>query len=373
MIRLQLLPDYVFEGEKIVRAVIVCTVILLALTGGMVFWTMTEVNKLENMKTQQTAAANLQSQVTSLEGEIDAANAAVAPLQQRHDYMVSLRDFSDGYAERFRNLSRYIYQRVEVLSAQITEQGFNLTVRTKTTQDVARMWMNLRQGELDGLIAANSIQVGGLTGWPNSTSPRGWTAEGRRRFDLPLEVDTLSPVNSGSTNISSGQQGGGFGGVPGPGGGSSGSAGLAPPGPGGLGGSGAGPGLPGGEGGVPGAAGGGGGFGNTVMDFRQTSKEAMQMWLDPRSAAMLEYITPSEEPPDQPYLNMSISGAWAQPMTAPAGTGGQQGGFGGGFGGMDPFGGGMMPGLPPGAPMGPGLAGSGGGPTPAAAGSGAGP
>lgn len=338
MIRLQLLPDYVFEGEKIVRALVVCLVLLLAETGGMLFWMSVENNRLENMTRQKTTAEANKTQVDGLNSEISAAKAAVAPIDNKRNYMISLRDYSDGYPERLKAISGYLYERAEVLSASVTERSVSLNVRTKTTEDIARIMMNLRRAEQDGLLAPQSISVSGVTGWPNPTSPRGWGTEAQRRMDLPAGVSPsdLRPVNSGSRNLQTGgaqQQGGG------------GPAGI--PGVGGQG---------GGGGEVPGLGGDGQRFSNFVLDFGRSSKSALQMLMSPRQAAMLEYIEPSDEPPDQPYLQLTITATWARPMVPPAGTDTGQGGM-GGFGGP-----GMGMGIPP-------MVGSGsGGPMPGAAG-----
>jgi len=213
-----------------------------------------------------------------------------------------------------------------------------MNVRTKTTSDVANLLMTLKQGYRAHLIADGSLNITGLTGWPNPTSPRGWGPESRRRMELPFGTGDLSPVssNSGAPSGTANLAGGGSGGAPGSPGGSSSMSG-APPSPGSPGG-----GAPSGGPGMPGAPGGGSGGAGAGASFQLSNVplELQQMLVSPEDAAKRQYITPSDEPPPQPYLNLVINGAWAVTFSVPSAGGGA-----GGRPGMP-----GMSGPPPGAP-----------------------
>lgn len=311
MLRLQLLPDYVFEGARVRRAIIICVVIFLIDVGITHWWVASTKYALANMTNQGEVAKGFETQTKDLEGKIAAVAAEVAPIDAKRDYMLALKDHGDIWPQKMRQVAPFIYNRVELLSARLTPEAVELSVRTKTTDDVARMLMQLKRGYAAGLFAPDSINVTGLTGWPNPTSPRGFGLAELKHITVPFEVGGLSPVGSNSRpGAPQGGQGGGMGapgGAPG-----APEAGGSPPDAGAMGGPGA-----------PGGGGGGGGASNDTM----------------RRAALAAYIKPSVDPPPQPYLQMNITARWAQPV-API-EGGGPGAAGGG-----------APGAPGGAPMG---------------------
>lgn len=329
MLRLQLLPETVFEGARIKRAVIVCVVIFLVIVGITHFWQMTTKRALTSMTEQAETAAGFASQTQSLQGEIAAVEAEIAPIDAKRDYMIDLKDFGEVWTTRMRQIAPYIYPRAELLSLSMDAEGFEMELRTSTTEDVARVLMNLKQLYGIGLVQQDSLNVTGLTGWPNLTSP---LPNVPQNMALEWDLPGLVPVNSNSQFEAEGGTGGGGEGFAEPGmepgmeAGPGGPAEAAPPAE-------AMPGEPGMEG--MGGGGGGGSLGQATVSANDAVREK----------ARVRYIRPSTEPPPQPYLRLQIRARWAEAISEPgaaatAAPGGMPG---------DP---GMMEGMPPeGPPM----------------------
>ena len=357
MLKLQLLDRRFFEARKVARAVAMCGVLSILVVVGALFVTTTLKTKLSDMKAQASAAAAFETQVTGKQTEIATVQAEVAPFDAQLAYVRQLRDYSDNFPKYLRMLSRYIYNRAEVLNVMLTGDGFMLQVRTKTTADVAGLMINLKQAYKAGLIATDSLSIQGLSGWPNPTSPRGWGPDTRRRIELPFNTGDLQGVNSNSRALAAvtGVTGGGAGGEGGPGGsggpamgspGGSGPPGGAPGAPGAPGGMASGPGGSGGSGGpAAGAPGAGMASAGGLRSLQGLTLETTQFFTTPQDAAHRQFIQGSDDPPLQPYLNLAIVGRWGNPFAAMGG-----GGAAGGAGGMP----GGMPGMPgaPGSPMG---------------------
>ncbi len=369
MLKIQLLDRRFFAAGRIKRMLVLCLLLTAVLVAGILWNTKRLQTRAADMQAQAAAAQANQGQVTTAEGEIAAVNSEVAPFDAQLDYIRELRDYSDNFPRYLRMLSRYIYNRADVLSAVVSYDGFQLQVRTKTTDDVAALMVNLKQAYKSNLIANDSLSIQGLTGWPNPTSPRNWSSDARRRIELPFPSENLQPVGSATTPPAPG--GGGMGGASGMGGmGGSGMGGdmggmSSPPmGGSGMGSSGPGMGGSGMGGGPPQMASAGG-----LRTLEGMDLATAQFFSDPQSAAHRTYIELSDDPPLQPYLNLAISGRWGVPFPAPMGSGaggmgGGMGGMGGGMGGMGGPRGMMGPSgasgyeSPPGSPMG-GPAGSG--------------
>ncbi len=301
MLRLQLLPDHVFEGARIKKAVILCTLVFLLDAAICFLWFSSQKAAMVSMTQQSEVAAGFQSQISALDGEIGALQALIAPVDSKRDYILALKDYGDNWPQRMRALAMFIYARVEVLNCQLDQQGFELQVRTKTTEDVARLLMNLKQGYAAGLLQQDSLNVTGLNGWPNMTSPLGISVDTASHLDpgVGLENGALQGVNSGSNPAAPAQQGGA--------GGMEGSGSEAMPdessGSGGMSGE---PGMEGGS---------GGGFGGAAGARAGTVDSALMRLL-----AIRKYIQPSVDPPPQPYLNLTVTGRWQVPLQSPTGN-----------------------------------------------------
>ncbi|MBI5833471.1 MAG: hypothetical protein HZB16_14325 [Armatimonadetes bacterium] len=367
MLKLQLLDRRFFEARKVTQAMILCAILTVGVVGFALWRTTALKTKVADMKNQASAAAAFEQQITAKQGEIEQVKAEVAPFDAQLAYVKSLLNYSDNFPKYLRMLSRYIFNRAEVLSVALTGEGFTMQVRTKGTQDVAGLMINLKQAYKAGLIATDSLSIQGLSGWPNPTSPRGWGPDTRRRIELPFSTGDLQGVNSSSRTLGAvtGVTGGGAapGGPGGPGSsGGSGGPGMSAPGPSGPpGGSGGSPGgmpsaAPGGSGGSGGAAPGAGGPGAAVASagglrsLQGLNLETTQFFTNPQDAAHRQFIQASDDPPLQPYLNLVISGRWGNPFPSPAG--GAAAGGGGGMPGMPGMSGGA-PGMPGGSPGGP--------------------
>jgi len=331
MLRLQLLPDQVFEGARIRKATILCTLIFLIDAVVCFLWFSSTKTAMVSMTAQAEAASAFQGQIAALDGEISALQAQIAPVDSKHDYILGLKDYGDNWPQRMRELAKFIYARVEVLSCQLTAEGFELEVRTKTTEDVARLLMNLKQAYAAGLMQQDSLNVTGLSGWPNLTSPYGLSVDSVMHMEIGVDLADfdLHPVNSNS-NPAAGNQGGGQG-------------------------SGSGE-MEGGSGGesmpeenasseMEGGSGDFGGGGGQAVQAGPVDSDRME------AAAIAHYIKPSVDPPDQPYLNLTVTGRWQVPLQAPTGNtpAGAAGPAGGGMGsGMETSGSdAMMEGPPP--------------------------
>ena len=334
MLRLQLLPDHVFEGGRIKKATIFCVLIFLIDAVVCFAWFATTKTAMTSMAQQSEVASGFQSQISALDAEIGGLEAQIAPVDSKHDYILGLKDYGDQWTEKMRELSKFIYARVEVLSAQLDSQGFELEVRTKTTEDVARMLMNLKVGYAAGLIQQDSLNVTGLTGWPHLlTSPKtDYTIDQAMHIDIGSGLSLLGQgTSSPGSNSNPGaqrSQGGEFSGSEEMGGSgemspeenSSSEMGMEP--------------------GFEGS----GGAGGAAVGQRASAVDSDVM----RALAVNKYIKPSVDKPPQPYLNLTIEGRWQSALVeptgnTPAGSAPAGGGMDSGMSGMDP----MMEGAPP--------------------------
>lgn len=297
MLRLQLLPDQVFEGARIKKAVLLCTALFLVDAVICFLWFSSTKTAMLSMTQQAEVASGFKSQIDALDGQIAGLQAQIAPVDSKRDYILALKDYGDNWPQRMRELAKYIYARVEVLSCQLDTQGFELEVRTKTTEDVARLLMNLKMAYAAGLLQQDSLNVTGVTGWPNMTSPWGYSLDEILHMEIGVDRDSfdLEAVNSNSNPAAPAGGGGGSSGA------EAGSGAEA---------------MPeessssdmSGEPGMEGSGGGGGTRAGNVESDRM------------RLMALQKYIEPSVDPPPQPYMNLTITGRWQVPLAEPTGN-----------------------------------------------------
>lgn len=92
MLRLQLLPDYVFEGARVRRAIIICVVIFLIDVGITHWWVASTKYALANMTNQGEVAKGFETQTKDLEGKIAAVAAEVAPITSKEQLVAFVNE-----------------------------------------------------------------------------------------------------------------------------------------------------------------------------------------------------------------------------------------------------------------------------------------
>jgi hypothetical protein len=294
MLRINLLPPYIYQRKKTQIAILVMSVFIVAEIGAFIAFRMPKAKRVDDLRTEssQKAAdlASMKPDSATASSEKQTADAARGVIDQKLGFIRGVLDYNKTYPALYEHAAAYTYREAMMLDLEATGNTLKFDAYVSNPSDVSRLMLGLtRSSELQGLP-----QVTGVPFWDpqriellrngqdNPLAPS--TIIGGRTTGAGLIASSqtgaggagsAAPGGGPMSMMMSGGRGGGGGGYPGGGGGgpaamsgpmaASSSMGAAP---GTAGGPGAGPmsmagpgGRGGGGGGYPGGGGGGGGGG----------------------------------------------------------------------------------------------------------------
>ena len=320
MLRINLLPPYIYDKQKKVKLAVFWAALVAAALGLFLVWFVTLNKKLDDQKKLEATAVENRTKFEGVESKINEEKKRRADIEARQTFIANAQKYNDSWPAAFETMRDVTADNILLKSMAFTtdRKTVNFTGFAKNEEDIVKWWMYLRNHYAgpDAALPFENVS-----------------------FSLPAHP--YPP--KGSANGGAGGFGGGFAGGPGPAGPAGGGMGSFP----GSGGGGGGPSSGGGGGGPSsGGGGGGGGFGGAG------GKGGGGGGKDAVGPGMIE---------GRPGINFSAAVTLKKPlaegMPTPAWNGGgapaaAPGGFGGGFSGSRPPGG-------PGGASGPSSAGSG--------------
>ena len=260
MLRINLLPPYIYEGAKRTKLFVVWVILLAAVIGGFLFWKHSIDTETARIKDEEAKIKPQAEEATAKAGQASRINSESAVIRGKADFVTGAISYDQKtYQEMLTNVARYTWPRV--LYDSINPAGSTVTMGAyaPSLADVGHYMMYMERNPAISRvdIAMNSIpgfpsdgaQAAAGSGQQGGGGVRPFTGGGH---DFQVSLTLVKPIPGSPTYPS-----GGGGAAAGPGGG--GPADLG--GPGGAGGSGGM--MMGGSGGAP--AGGSGGMGSGGM------------------------------------------------------------------------------------------------------------
>jgi Tfp pilus assembly protein PilN len=219
MLRINLLPPYIYDKQKKVRLGIVWAAIVAATLFGFLFVFVTLNKTLADDKDQQTKAEGLRADFEKVEADITKEKQARAEIERRQVFIASAQKYNDSWSAAFEMMRDVTANNILLKSMAIdkTRKTVSFTGFAKTEEDIVRWWEYLRNNYAgpDATLPFDNVSFS-LPGHPYP--PKGSAAAGGApgsggfagpRGGLPSMAGFGGPSSGGP---SSGGGSGGFGG-----------------------------------------------------------------------------------------------------------------------------------------------------------------
>lgn len=225
MLRINLLPPYIYEGARRRNVMVLWAIILLVVIGGFVYAKMSidgQTAALVDEKERLTPDANKADQ---LQAQANQINQESAEIRAKRDFVKNARIYnSTTYQPVVYNIRDYTMRGILYSSFQPSGQTVTLTAYAQSLADVGRylMWM-----EHNPDISHVSISLSGLPSFPvppgfnGQPQGAGLRPPGAGGYDFSVALTLVKPIPSAPTFGGAGggaAGGGGMPGMPGPGG-----------------------------------------------------------------------------------------------------------------------------------------------------------
>jgi hypothetical protein len=234
MLRINLLPPYIYEGAKRTKVTILWVVILLAVIGGMVFGKTTidaETDKIKNDTAQQQPLKAEAEQKAAQAAEI---NRRSEQIRAKATFASTAREHANTYPQIYNSIVRYTWGRVLYDQISPADRSVQIAAFAPSLSDVGHYMMAMENNKD---VAKVEVAMNSIPTIPPTAQQGQGQATGLRPptpgHDFTVLLSLNKPIPAGPTygTVPGGQQGGGGGG-----GGRGISSGMGGPGSSGMGG-----------------------------------------------------------------------------------------------------------------------------------------
>ena len=211
-LRINLMPAYIADQQKTKTVVIGTVVGVLSIVGGLLgYQFLFLAPSVTAMTVEKEAADSDAKAVEATVAATDALKAQIKPLQEKVNFVKSVRHHNVLVPQIYRNVAKYTYRKVEYSSMAVSGDSLSIDAYVQNLSDVGKYYLT---------IFANpdikSVSIGALPGWPNATSQTvGLPGEGQldpnaNGFPLKVSANLILPVVAPAPSSGGGASAGGM-------------------------------------------------------------------------------------------------------------------------------------------------------------------
>ena len=165
MLRINLLPAYIAERQKVRNAIIGSVILFLAVVGAMLGYQFLVLNKALE---ERTAEAEAKQQEADAEAAYEAKTASIRtqikPLQEKVDFVEFTRYYNTLRPRIFRKAAEYTYRDVEYNQMSVSGNTLSINAYVKNIADVGRFYITFF-----GNPDVTAVSISGIPSWPAAT------------------------------------------------------------------------------------------------------------------------------------------------------------------------------------------------------------
>ncbi len=146
MLRINLLPPYIYDKQKKVKLAVLWAAIVAAALGAFLLWFVTLNKTLNDQKALQTTAEEYRTQYTAVEADINKEKSARAEIERRQVFIANAQKYNDAWPAAFETMRDVTANNIllKSMSFDQSRKVVNFTGFAKSEQDIAKWWEYLR-------------------------------------------------------------------------------------------------------------------------------------------------------------------------------------------------------------------------------------
>ncbi len=146
MLRINLLPPYIYDKQKKVKLAVFWAAIVAAALGAFLLWFVTLNKTLNDDKATQATAEDYRTQFQAVEKDITNEKAARAEIERRQVFIASAQKYNDSWPAAFETMRDVTANNIllKSMSFDKARKVVSFTGFAKTEEDIVRWWQYLR-------------------------------------------------------------------------------------------------------------------------------------------------------------------------------------------------------------------------------------
>lgn len=171
MLRINLLPPYIYEGAKRRNVTVLWVVILLAVIGGLVFAKMNIDKETQNWKDEEGKITQRANDADRMAQDATTINGQSATIRGKADFVRNAQKHdTTTYQEVLTNIARYTWPRVLYDGVKPDVQAVTLPAYAPTLSDVGHYMIYM---ERNPNISRVDVQIASIPGFPSGVRQQG--------------------------------------------------------------------------------------------------------------------------------------------------------------------------------------------------------
>ena len=183
MLKINLLPSYIYERRKTRRAITLFAILLLAVGAGMFGWFSALTRVKQNLDLEVADMEQKADAVKALEAQAVAEEGKAPPMQQKINFIEGIMAYNTEYPKLYEELARYTYSRVLYRSIEPSSTSLKIAARTRSVGDCGRYLLNMYRAS----HVFSSVTIENVPAWSGSI-PSG--------FDFNVTCNLVKPITA---------------------------------------------------------------------------------------------------------------------------------------------------------------------------------
>ncbi len=163
MLKINLLPSYIYEKRKTRQTAILFVILVLGVAGGMFGWITTLNKQKADMNAQVLQMEAQMNEVKAIEAQAAAEEGKAPPMKGKVDFIQGILNYNDEYPKLYEELAKFTYSRV--LYRTVEPSGANqlkIGARARSVGDCGRYLMNMyRASHIFSSVTVDAVPVWG--------------------------------------------------------------------------------------------------------------------------------------------------------------------------------------------------------------------
>lgn len=187
MLKINLLPPYIYEKRRVRMAALLFGVLLLGIVAAMMGWYVLLCAKQRQLAIQVADMEQKANEVRQLEAQAQAEEQKIPRIESKVDFIEGVMAYNLMYPKLYEELAKYTYSRIVYQSVEPAAGELKMTAHARSVGDCGRYLLNMYRAS----HVFSSVTISSVPGWPREGAGGGGD---RRGFDFSVTCRLAKPI-----------------------------------------------------------------------------------------------------------------------------------------------------------------------------------
>lgn len=184
MLRINLLPKYIWERRQVKQAAFLFGVIFAGVVAGMVAWHLSLAAQQRDWTAQVADMQIKANEVKQIEAQAVAEEQRLPAIQGKVAFIEGIMQYNLEYPKLYEELAKYTYNRIMYTAVESSGSQLRVGAHTRSIGDCGRYLLNMYRAS----HMFSSVGIDAVPGWPRQGDTQG------QGFDFNVTCNLVKPI-----------------------------------------------------------------------------------------------------------------------------------------------------------------------------------